>query len=222
MKKAFTLIELLIVVAIIAILAAIAVPNFLEAQVRSKVARVRSDIRSYATALEAYYIDNNAYPPSGSSGSGNAAGPIPNIPRNPTGAGNVNNHLPAVTGPAALAAIPSFAARGTTFVYQLTTPIGYVTSLFPDPFMDKRGATYAYWANNQGWICWSPGPNADQSDSTELGNSFAVETVYDITVAQPSTLLVSGGNSVLTGTRAYTYDPTNGTISPGDVWRTKQ
>ena len=63
MKRAFTLIELLIVVAIIAILAAIAVPNFLEAQVRSKVSRVKADMRTVATALEAYAIDNNGrYP----------------------------------------------------------------------------------------------------------------------------------------------------------------
>ncbi len=52
--KVFTLIEILIVVAIIAILAAIAVPNFLEAQVRSKVSRTKSDMRSVATALESY------------------------------------------------------------------------------------------------------------------------------------------------------------------------
>ena len=57
-----TLIELLIVMAVIAILAAIAVPNFLEAQVRSKVSRVKSDHRSMATAIESYYVDNNAYP----------------------------------------------------------------------------------------------------------------------------------------------------------------
>ena len=62
-NAAFTLIELLIVVAIIAILAAIAVPNFLEAQVRSKVARSVGDMRIIATAMEAYFTDNNHYPP---------------------------------------------------------------------------------------------------------------------------------------------------------------
>ena len=61
--KSFTLIELLIVVAIIAILAAIAVPNFLEAQTRSKSSRIRADQRSIATALEAYNVDTQHYPP---------------------------------------------------------------------------------------------------------------------------------------------------------------
>ena len=61
-KKAFTLIELLIVVAIIAILAAIAVPNFLEAQVRAKVSRVKADERSLTNAIEMYRVDWNIYP----------------------------------------------------------------------------------------------------------------------------------------------------------------
>jgi len=51
------------VVAIIAILAAIAVPNFLEAQVRSQVSRAHSDMRSLANALESYSVDHNNYPP---------------------------------------------------------------------------------------------------------------------------------------------------------------
>jgi type II secretion system protein G len=67
-RRGFTLIELLIVVAIIAILAAIAVPNFLEAQTRAKVSRVEADMRSLATALEAYRIDNNRYPEAARSG----------------------------------------------------------------------------------------------------------------------------------------------------------
>jgi prepilin-type N-terminal cleavage/methylation domain-containing protein len=62
MRRAFTLIELLIVVAIIAILAMIAVPNFLEAQTRSKIARGKADMRTIQTAVEAYYVDNNVYP----------------------------------------------------------------------------------------------------------------------------------------------------------------
>ncbi len=62
-RKAFTLIELLIVVAIIAILAAIAVPNFLEAQIRSKASRVKTELRTLATAVESYYTDWNVPPP---------------------------------------------------------------------------------------------------------------------------------------------------------------
>jgi prepilin-type N-terminal cleavage/methylation domain-containing protein len=61
-KNAFTLIELLIVVAIIGILAAIAVPNFLNAQTRAKLARVMADFRAYGTALETYTLDNGAAP----------------------------------------------------------------------------------------------------------------------------------------------------------------
>ncbi len=61
-RNGFTLIELLIVVAIIGILAAIAVPNFLNAQVRAKLSRVESDLRSLATALTMYRVDNGRPP----------------------------------------------------------------------------------------------------------------------------------------------------------------
>lgn len=60
---AFTLIELLIVVAIIGILASIAVPNFLHAQIRAKVARAVGDLRTIAIGLESYQVDRGGYPP---------------------------------------------------------------------------------------------------------------------------------------------------------------
>lgn len=60
--RAFTLIELLIVIAIILILIAIALPNFLEAQQRAKVARASADMRSISIALESYSLDWRKYP----------------------------------------------------------------------------------------------------------------------------------------------------------------
>ena len=62
-KKGFTLIELMIVIAIIAILAAILVPNFLKARAQGQLAACESNIKNLATALEMYATDNTGtYP----------------------------------------------------------------------------------------------------------------------------------------------------------------
>jgi type II secretory pathway pseudopilin PulG len=60
--KAFTLLELMTIVMIIGVLAAIAVPNFLEAQIRAKTTQTLTNQRLIAAALESYYVDYKAYP----------------------------------------------------------------------------------------------------------------------------------------------------------------
>ncbi len=54
MKKGFTLIEILVVVAIIAVLAAITVPNYLSARERARDAQRKSDLKQVQNALELY------------------------------------------------------------------------------------------------------------------------------------------------------------------------
>ncbi len=61
-QRAFTLIELLIVVAIIGILAAIAVPNFLNARLRAMVAAQTADMRNLNDAFTRYKLDYNGLP----------------------------------------------------------------------------------------------------------------------------------------------------------------
>ena len=61
-RRGYTLIELLIVVAIIGIIAAIAIPNLLSAIDKSKQKRSVADIRNIATGVETYLVDNSHYP----------------------------------------------------------------------------------------------------------------------------------------------------------------
>jgi prepilin-type N-terminal cleavage/methylation domain-containing protein len=57
--KAFTLVEIMIVVAIIALLAAIAVPGFLRARKRSQASRILNDLRLIDSAGDQYAIETN-------------------------------------------------------------------------------------------------------------------------------------------------------------------
>jgi len=60
-KKGFTLIELMIVVAIIGILAAIAIPNFLRFQAKSKQSEAKTNLGGIFTAQTSYFSENNRY-----------------------------------------------------------------------------------------------------------------------------------------------------------------
>ncbi len=217
MKKmrGFTLIELLIVVAIIAILAAIAIPNFLDAQIRSKVARVKTDHRSVATALESYFVDNNQYVAFdvGDEACNGFAMPV-------EGSGDASVGCTMIytfrvrTGP-------------TDAFFTLTTPLGYMTSYIRDPFADTRNASFGYYCDLNGWILTSFGPDTDEGDTNAPGDIRAttahpeIESVYNSTFSQP-TLTLLCGSSETAPNEAFTYDPTNGTISPGDIYRVKQ
>jgi prepilin-type N-terminal cleavage/methylation domain-containing protein len=61
-RKGFTLIELMVVIAIIIILAAIAIPNYLKMTERAKKSRLQSDFATLATVLETFKTDWGAYP----------------------------------------------------------------------------------------------------------------------------------------------------------------
>lgn len=60
--KGFTLVEMMFVVAIIALLAVLALPGLLRARATATDSAAKDTLKVYATALETYFIDHNQYP----------------------------------------------------------------------------------------------------------------------------------------------------------------
>jgi general secretion pathway protein G len=61
-RKGFTLVELLVVMAILGILVAIAVPQLQKAPIRAKEATLREDLFTFRSCLDQYYADKGHYP----------------------------------------------------------------------------------------------------------------------------------------------------------------
>ena len=60
--QGFTLIEILVVVVILSVLAAVIVPNVMDKPEEARIAKAKSDIGALVTALDMYKLDNRVYP----------------------------------------------------------------------------------------------------------------------------------------------------------------
>jgi prepilin-type N-terminal cleavage/methylation domain-containing protein len=66
MERGFSLIEVLMVLATIAVLVAIALPMYQDALLRANTSSLATDAKALYVAIKQYYVDNNTYPPTGS------------------------------------------------------------------------------------------------------------------------------------------------------------
>lgn len=200
-QRGLTLIELLVVVAIIAILAAVAVPSLMEAQTRAKVAKVRNDLRTLATGLEAYTVETNRHP------------------HDVTFAPN-KQHM-----------------GWATTLARLTTPVAYLSSLPGDVFQDNKVPTYAVAANSTFFLD-EPTKQTHSYDycSYEFSGYDPLtggltarwlrkfgEAQWEIGSCGPDKDFLNG--KLITEGQGFglgpSYDPTNGTNSYGDIYRSQ-
>lgn len=183
-RHGFSLVELLIVVAIVAIVAALAIPNFMSAMNRARIARTKSDLRVVAGAIEAYRADHKAYPwPDAPDGT-----PILNPDNLPSGF---------------LTRVPS----------RLTTPVAYLDPMLADPFPVADGdenprflySTNQYFAAAEGEGAWESYVAGLLPFETSSGLRYS----FRISGRGPDRDSETAAPAL--------YDPSNGTISSGDI-----
>ncbi len=178
MRRALTLFEFLVVVAVIGVLAAIAIPNILEAQVRSRVVRVQNEQQMIASAVELYRSDNNAYPP--------------------------YYVFPAIIFPRIQRFVP------------LTTPTEYLPTIPDDLFnrIDAGGNKVFVYAERQSYLAAQVDMPLQQNLYDNFFGGPVISAAWILRSRGPSGRLLMPPFDM-----TKVYDPTNGTISVGNITR---
>jgi general secretion pathway protein G len=138
-RKGSTLVELLIVIIIIAVLAAIAIPKFANSGVRGKESALRADLKLYRNAIELFKNDTGAYPASLNDLAATSA------PANGKDAAGANKAITAADwkGPY-VQAIETDPVSGSNFNYSVAAgTVGKVTSSASGSSTD--GSNYSDW-----------------------------------------------------------------------------
>jgi len=196
--RSFTLIEILIVVGIVGILSMIALPNFLEAQNRAKIAKAKSHIKVLVDANQIYRVDWNKYPPM-----------APQIPEDPYGI-LVDVQLAVLTTPIAyISSSPFKDPFGEIKKALVSVPVPEC----PNPRTSLLYYNYHYFSQ------WTRNPFIDVigialvSIGPDRRDSFGVFRPFS-EAALPPLARAAGIRHPLD----TEYDPTNGTRSGGDLF----
>jgi prepilin-type N-terminal cleavage/methylation domain-containing protein len=169
-RRGFTLIELMVVIAIIIILAAIAIPNYLTMTARAKKSRVASDFAALATALESYRTDWGAYPV--------AAG------QTLVSTNTAYAELTGIGSPATVNVITKYTASGDQ------GPIAYMTSNIVDSMKNPYNSanTYMYGSATGGahWVLYAADGTATGSAAPWLYRTDLTTTLTDLSAGTPT------------------------------------
>jgi type IV pilus assembly protein PilA len=168
-QKGFTLIELMIVVAIIGILAAIAIPNFIKFQARSKQSEAKANLKAIFTAQKAFFQEKDRF--------STLTSEVGFEPER-------NNRYAYFLAPGT-----TIELRDTTTIVQATTYTGIAVDTFK--YTSALNQAYADTVcNSKAGLTGSP---ATRFDAVALGNVDADATVDQWSISSDSRIFTAGG-----------------------------